>query len=346
MKLDDGAQASAQSVNAVSDQQRDAALSVTESGEPLYVEAGPNCGPTTHVYPFTPKISKYWYCSDCINLRGYCFSCFKPGTCDPTMERVPNPTPMVRSTSSSSSSTKAKYSRTIENEDFLYQCPFTAGGCGKMYHRKCLFNLPRTMTHKPSRGGKDANMAPPQPNLVPRPRAGLTCSLHMCCSCQLAGTISTNVRDIGRTLVQCLRCPSAYHWTTKCRRSDCCFVVHTRKYGVCDDHDPNAHPDDAEDADLVARRKEAQAQIRMHHGIAPQGLWGSEPLPPEESDSDDDDDDEDDSEDDAKEEEVKKPASGAASKSGGAGAGGAAAGAKNKAEKAEPEDRAGKKQRL
>jgi len=227
--------------------------------------------------PFQPLSTPYWYCNECFTLQGHCFSCFKPGTFDPLASRIPNP---------------QHQRRKMENPDFLQQCPFQ-GGCGKLYHRQCLFELPRTMTHKPSRnnaGGKDAGAVLFSPNLVPRPRAGLICALHACDTCGSAGTASTNVRDIGRTLVHCLRCPVAYHWSTKCRRDEEAFKPTTKKFGVCNAHEETG--EDAEDADVVQRRNLSIANLTLTHGVAPTQLFGTEPVEPEESSDDSDEEDE------------------------------------------------------
>ena len=249
--------------------------------------------PSTHVMPFTPLTTPYWYCSDCYHVRGYCFACFNPGTCDPDQEKIE--TSFAR--------------RKTDNPDYLYQCPFQ-GGCGKLYHRACLFSLPRTMTHKPSRtnaGGKDSGSASaaPTPNLVPRPRAGLICGLHACNQCGSAGTASTNVRDIGRTLVHCLRCPVAFHWSTKCRREDDHFITTTKKYGVCQEHNLEAEPepDESDEVEIAARREASIKQTKLTYGIAPTALFGAEPREEVEENSDDEDGEDDEEEEEEQEEE-------------------------------------------
>jgi hypothetical protein len=187
----------------------------------------------------------------------------------------------------------------MENPDFLLQCPFQLG-CGKLYHRQCLFELPRTMTHKPSRGGKDVNVQL-TPNLVPRPRAGLICGLHACHTCSAGGTASTNVRDVGRTLIHCIRCPAAFHWSQKCRPTDSVIKTTTKRYGVCDSHEEQG--EDAEDADVIQRRTDSIAHLTLTHGIAPMSLWGIEPVEQQPSDSDEDEDEDD---EDGEEEEEQQ----------------------------------------
>jgi hypothetical protein len=193
----------------------------------------------------------------------------------------------------------------VENPDFLLQCPFP-GGCGKLFHQKCLFELPRTMTHKPSRAtaaSKDVQVVL-TPNLVPRPRAGLVCGLHACHACGAGGTASTNVRDVNRTLVACIRCPSAFHWAVKCRPSDDLLKATTKRFGVCDAHEEEG--EDAEDADVIQRRTDSIASLTLSQAIPPMALWGIEPAP--EEDSDDDDDDEDDEDGEEEEEDEPTPA--------------------------------------
>jgi hypothetical protein len=238
----------------------------------------------SHVYPFTPTTTPYWYCNECMSLKGHCFSCFHPGTFDPTLDRIPNP---------ELPNSKKK----IENPDYLLQCPFP-GGCGKLYHRKCLFELPRTMTHKPSRtsaASKDVQMAL-TPNLVPRPRAGLVCGLHACHACGAGGTASTNVRDVGRTLIACIRCPAAFHWSTRCRPNEELLKAHTKRFGVCDAHEEEG--EDAEDADVIQRRTDSIASLTLSQGIPPMSLWGIEPPIEETEDSQSDEDEEEEEEED------------------------------------------------
>lgn len=241
----------------------------------------------THVYPFTPATVPYWYCNECLHLTGHCFSCFHAGTCDPLQARIPNP---------------ERPKRRMDNPDYLLQCPFQAG-CGKLYHRKCLFELPRTMTHKPSRataGSRDTNVQL-TPNLVPRPRAGLICGLHACHTCGAGGTASTNMRDVGRTLIHCIRCPAAFHWSSKCRPNDEVIKPSTKRYGVCDSHEEEG--EDAEDADVIQRRTDSIAQLTLAHGIAPMPLWGIDAAEQQPSDSDEDDEDEDDEDEDGEDDD-------------------------------------------
>lgn len=226
--------------------------------------------------PFTPLTTSYWYCSECMSLTNCCFVCYKPGTIDPTQQRIFD----------------EKSKRWNENPALLRQCPF-AGGCGRFYHSKCLFELPRTKTHKGSRltAGRDA--APPTPNLVPRPRAPLICALHTCCSCGGAGTTSTSVRDVGRTLVHCIRCSEASHWSSKCRSDN--FVTTTKKYGICDGHESGSGSD-AEEEDVRERRLASCRGLTLTFDKAPTHLFGSEPTVEPDSEEEDDEDEEEEEE--------------------------------------------------
>ena len=149
------------------------------------------------------------------------------------------------------------------------------------------------MTHKGTRvSARDsANLTP---NLVPRPRAPLICALHMCASCGGAGTVSTNVRDVGRTLIHCTRCSEAYHASSKCRDDECMKVL-TKKYGICDGH-RSGDDSDCEDEELKHRRSESRKGITITFGKAPQALFGTEPL--EESESEEESEEGEDEESD------------------------------------------------
>jgi len=155
------------------------------------------------------------------------------------------------------------------------------------------------MTHKPSRttaAAKDSQIVL-TPNLVLRPRAGLVCGLHACHACGAGGTASTNVRDVNRTLVSCVRCPAAFHWSTKCRPTDDVLKATTRRFGVCDAHEESG--DDAEDSDVVQRRTDSIAALTLQQAIPPMALWGIEPPPPEDEDDSEEEEDEDDEDEDA-----------------------------------------------
>ena len=109
-----------------------------------------------------------------------------------------------------------------------------------------------------------------------------------------AGTTSMNVRDVGRTLMQCIRCTEAVHMSKKCRTDDG-FQQLSNRYGICGGH-AEGDDSDCEDAELRELRTVSTQGLRMTFEKAPQHLWGTEP-PPEKDSSDEDDEDEEDEDD-------------------------------------------------